>query len=97
MYWRSRATRLRNSIRNVEHEMTQIPERKAMAMQAILDIDRARKPITTITDMCRTDGENVTTQMTYRRHYNRDHQTNRGKVQKTNRTSRTAINMVNLG
>ena len=46
MYWRSRATRLRNRIRNVEHEMTQIPERKAMAMQAI-GIDRARKPITT--------------------------------------------------
>ena len=69
MYWRSRATRLRNRIRNVEHEMTQIPERKEMAIQAI-DIDRARKPITTITYMCRTDGENVTTQITYRRHYN---------------------------
>ena len=49
--------------------MTHIPERTAMAMQAI-DTDRARKAITTITDMCRTDGENNTTQMTCRRHHN---------------------------
>ena len=49
--------------------MTHTPEKTAMAMQ-IIDTDRARKAITTITDMCRTDGENVTTQMTYRRHHN---------------------------